>query len=133
MSSVSTDEISLATPLFDNLFLLPWNPRLQNTSWIIILIAHSLRKGIHNLDITFKQVNKICGLCQVLLIATSRKSHLQQIFLGYADVKGSKTDTISQAYCFVRFMLMDIEIIKIDETPNLQRNTHISFPHFKCA
>ena len=25
-------------------------------------------------------------------------------------------------------MLMDIEIIKIDETPNLQRNTHISFP-----
>ena len=28
MSSASADEISLATPLFDNLFLLSWNPRL---------------------------------------------------------------------------------------------------------
>ena len=28
VSSASADEISLATPLFDNLFLLSWNPRL---------------------------------------------------------------------------------------------------------
>ena len=51
---------------------------------------------------------------------------LQQIFLGYAGVKGSKTDTKSQAYCFIRFMLMDTEIIKINETRNLQQNSHIS-------
>ena len=59
---------------------------------------------------------------------TSRKSHLQQIFLGYADVKGSKTDTKSQAYCFIRFMLMDTEMTKMDETPNLQRKSHNSCP-----
>ena len=59
---------------------------------------------------------------------TSRKSHLQQIFLGYADVKGSKTDTKSQAYCFMRFMLIDTKITKIAERPNLQRNSHISCP-----
>ena len=65
---------------------------------------------------------------QVLLIGASRKSHLQQICLGYADVKGSKTDTKSQAYCFIRFMLMDTEMTKMDETPNLQRKSHNSFP-----
>ena len=32
MFLASADEISLTTPLFDNLFLLSWNPRLQNTS-----------------------------------------------------------------------------------------------------
>ena len=68
------------------------------------------------------------GFGQVLLIGASRKSHLQQICLGYADVKGSKTDTKSQAYCFIRFVLMDTEMIKIDETPNLQRNRYISYP-----
>ena len=59
-----------------------------------------------------------------------RESHLQQIFLGYADVKGSKTNTKPKAYCFIRFMLVNTEIIKIDETPNLQRNSHISCPIF---
>ena len=54
--------------------------------------------------------------------------YLQQIFLCYADVKGSKTNTKSQAYCFIRFMSMITEIIKIDETPNLQQNGHISSP-----
>ena len=58
----------------------------------------------------------------------SQYCYLQQIFLGYAVVKRSKTTIKSQAYCFIRFMLMITEIIKIDETPNLQRNSHISFP-----
>ena len=49
----------------------------------------------------------------------SRYCYLQQIFLGYADVKGSKINTKSQAYCFIRFMLMITEIIKIDKTPKL--------------
>ena len=35
MFSPSTNEISLTTPLFDNLLLLSWKPRLWNTSVII--------------------------------------------------------------------------------------------------
>ena len=49
MFSASVDEISFATSLFDNLFLLSWNPRPLNTSWIWLK-----GKGIHNLDIKFK-------------------------------------------------------------------------------
>ena len=64
-------------------------------------------------------------LCQVV-IKTYRESHLQHLV--YADVKGSKANTKSQAYCFIRFMLVNTEIIKIDETPNLQRNSHVSCP-----
>ena len=66
------------------------------------------------------------GYVRFFYIGTSRKSYFQQIFLGYVDVKGSKTDTKSQVYCFIRFILMDTEMIKIDETPNLQRNSLIS-------
>ena len=35
MFSGSADEISLTTPLFDDLLLLSWNPRLSNTSGIM--------------------------------------------------------------------------------------------------
>ena len=56
----------------------------------------------------------------------SQYCDFQQLCLSYADVKGRKTNTKSQAYCFIRFMLMITEIIKIDKTTNLQRNSHIS-------
>ena len=36
----------------------------------------------------------------------SQYCYLQQTFLGYAVVKGSNTNTKSQASCFTRFMLM---------------------------
>ena len=35
MFSGNADEICLTTPLFDNLLLLSWNPRLKNTSGIM--------------------------------------------------------------------------------------------------
>ena len=49
-------------------------------------------------------------------------------FLGNAIVKRGKINTKSQTYCFTRFMLMITGIIKIYETPNFQRNSHISCP-----
>ena len=35
----------------------------------------------------------------------SQYCYLQQVFLGCADVEGSKTNTKSQVCCFIRFML----------------------------
>ena len=64
-----------------------------------------------------------CGIFQVA-IETPRKL----VLLSSTDVKGNKTNTKSQVYCFRRLMLIITEIIKIDETPNLQRNSHISRP-----
>ena len=64
----------------------------------------------------------------MLLQRPLKSQYLQKIFLGYADVKGSKTNTKSQAYCFIRFMLMITEIIKTDETSNLQGNSDILCP-----
>ena len=43
----------------------------------------------------------------------TRYCFLQHIFLDFADVKGSKTNTKSQAYCFMRFTLMITEINEI--------------------